>query len=167
MALINMAQHALLEYGQGLLPLCKPKRYFGKLSSDINDPKQVLAEIATLLSLTDYHDIWIERTTTKGFSMKWHCDDAAVLKTKIHKTCGTMIAPHFKLYHKKNLPIYSAIIYASDYGVDFTGGEFEFVDDRILPRRHYVLCFDSREVHRVLPVTSGERKTILIKFYSN
>lgn len=161
-----MAQLALFQYGQGLLSVCKPTRYFGKLTADINNRQHVLAEIAALLSLTDYHETWIERITTKGFSMKWHCDDAAVLKTKHHKTCGTMITPHYKLYHKNKLPLYSAIIYLSDFNIDFTGGEFEFVDERILPQRHYVLVFDSRDVHRVLPVTSGERKTILVKFYS-
>lgn len=163
-----MAQQALFSYGQTLLPLCKHKRYYGTFISDIHDRKQVLIEITTFVSihLDAYHYEWVERSTTDGFSMKWHCDDTAIIKTKYQNdTGGMMINPRYKLYHKHTLPTYTAILYASDYGIDFTGGEFEFVDQQILPRRHHVLIFDSREVHRVLPVTSGLRKSVVLKFY--
>jgi hypothetical protein len=165
-----MAQQALLSYGQSLLSFCKHKRYYGPFVSDMHDRERVLTEIATLLSmpLDHYRCEWIERTTTDGFSMKWHCDDAAVIKTKNQgDTGGIMLTPRYKLYHTQPLPAFTAILYASEYGTDFTGGEFEFVDQQILPRRHHVLVFDSREVHRVLPVTSGLRKSVVLKWYTS
>ena len=163
-----MAQQALFSYGKTLLPLCRNKRYYGAIVSRVQDHEQVLNEIATLLSihLDAYHYEWVDRTTTDGFSMKWHCDDTAVIKTKYqNETGGMMINPRYKLYHKQTLPTYTAILYATDYGIDFTGGEFEFVDQQILPQRQHVLIFDSREVHRVLPVKSGIRNSVVRKFY--
>jgi len=102
----------------------------------------------------------VERTSESGFSMKWHVDDCIVYKTSNNDDKYMMLPKD-----KNNVPLFSAVYYLS--GPDeFTGGEFEFVDEIISPQQGFVLFFNSNEVHRVLPVKNGIRKSILIKFYS-
>ena len=101
----------------------------------------------------------VKRTSESGFSMKWHVDDCIVYKTS-NSDDKYMLLPK----DKNNVPIFSAVYYLS--GPDeFTGGEFEFVDEIISPQQGFVLFFNSNEVHQVLPVKNGIRKSILIKFY--
>jgi predicted 2-oxoglutarate/Fe(II)-dependent dioxygenase YbiX len=105
----------------------------------------------------------VKRTSESGFSMKWHVDDCIVYKTS-NSDDKYMLLPKDKNNVPNNVPIFSAVYYLSGPD-DFTGGEFEFVDEIISPQQGFVLFFNSNEVHRVLPVKSGIRKSILIKFY--
>jgi hypothetical protein len=65
---------------------------------------------------------------------------------------------------------YTMIIYLSTCGVDFKGGEFSFINQKISPKKYDVIFFDSREVHTVdmvYPTKKGQgRQKILVKFYS-
>lgn len=66
--------------------------------------------------------------------------------------------------------VYSSLIYLSDYGVDFQGGEFVFVDKEsshtILPAkgRFHLFTSGSENVHYVAKVTSGVRYAFTIAF---
>ncbi|XP_049810913.1 2-oxoglutarate and iron-dependent oxygenase domain-containing protein 3-like [Schistocerca nitens] len=65
---------------------------------------------------------------------------------------------------------YTSLLYLSDYGKDFTGGRFVFVDKEfnktVEPRKGRVLMFTSgsENVHYVEPVTSGTRFAITVSF---
>lgn len=165
-----MSQLNICNYGNTLLEDCmKNRHYFDLVVFNINS---IIHDISNHVNidLENYKFMIIPKTNKKGFSMKWHIDDVAMIKTNknaINDECGIIIGDKqkYRLYHKLDLPIYSAIIYLSEYNVDFTGGEFEFLNQKIEPKKNHVLFFDSREVHRVNIVKSGIRENILIKFY--
>jgi hypothetical protein len=167
----QMAQQILYEFGKTRLSDLRSTRRYEKV--DIDDGRDVTeivkrVQSVTPIDLSSYTTEIVSRSTQPGFFMKWHIDDVAVVKlSKTHTPPATaeIIGNRYLLFNNKKRPVYTAVIYLSKYGVDFTGGEFEFIDERIVPRKNHVLFFDSREVHRVLPVKTGTRDTMLIKYY--
>ena len=119
------------------------------------------------IDLSTYRSEIIERDNQVGFYLNWHVDDCSIHKHKTteNKTNNDILNDKYALYHKKELPKYTMIIYLTSINIDFVGGEFEFVDELIKPKKNDVIFFDSREVHRVNKLRSGERKNILVKFY--
>ncbi len=119
------------------------------------------------ISLINFDMEIIQRENKIGFYQNWHIDDCAVFKHKDtqNKTNNIPLNDKYSLYHSKPLPTYTMIIYLTSHGTDFIGGEFEFVDQIIKPRKHDVVFFDSKEVHKVNTLRSGIRKNILIKFF--
>lgn len=109
------------------------------------------------------------KENTEGFFMKWHLDDAKVIdhnknKSKVHDQI--YITETKALYYKKK-PIFSLIVYESDYNIDFTGGTLEFIDGTtIYPKKGMYVLFDSNELHKVNIIKSGIRSAYLIKFYA-
>jgi len=103
--------------------------------------------------------------------LKWHVDDTVLVKIKpdsLFDPTDIRIHDNYKLSQRekdKNLPCFSLVVYLSEHSVDFMGGEFEFVDETILPRKHMMIFFDSHEVHRVHQVHSGTRMALLYKWY--
>ena len=165
-----MAQSALLEYGKQFLSECKNFRHYFVLANNDYTIENIILQLEahTNINLRDYKYKIVEKENTIGFNMQWHLDDIAPIKTKHNLDSdlgGIVIANKYRLYHKDQLPVYSAVIYLSEHEEDFTGGEFEFLDQQIIPKKNWILFFDSREVHRVLPIKNGIRKNILIKFY--
>ena len=163
-----MSQKAIYDYGKIFLDDVKSTRRYFEIK-DINE-QNIINDISyhTSVDLSNYTYKIIKRETGIGFSMKWHIDDVALIKiskNELYKENDQILNQKYLLYHKDELPIYTAIIYLSEYQTDFAGGEFEFIDEQIKPKKNYVLFFDSREVHRVLPVKKGTRQNILIKFY--
>jgi hypothetical protein len=67
---------------------------------------------------------------------------------------------------------YSALIYLSEQGSDFQGGEFMFVDDAgatnttvlPMPGRAVLFTAGQENLHRVMPVTAGVRYAISMWF---
>jgi hypothetical protein len=127
------------------------------------------------INIDDYNYKIIEKINKSGYSMKWHIDDCQILKhsNKMAKFKNTLTNQFFissrqSICYNDNgtIPLYSLIIYDSDYNIDFQGGSLEFVDGlKIYPKRGLYIFFDSREVHRVNKIKSGLRKSILVKFY--
>lgn len=119
------------------------------------------------INLLEYKNEIIYRNNPEGFYLNWHIDDCAVYKhnTTMNKTNNILLNDKYSLYHKKELPKFTMIIYLTSIDEDFKGGEFEFVNQLIRPKKNDVIFFDSREVHRVRRFRGGERKNILIKFY--
>jgi hypothetical protein len=133
-------------------------------SSDIIElAKKKFKEVCEL-DLFDYEMEVIERINPVGFYLNWHIDDCSIHKHKSTdgKFNNEPLNEKFSLYHEKKLPVFSMVIYLSE---DFTGGEFEFVDMVIKPKKYDVIIFDSREVHRVRRLRNGFRKNILVKFF--
>lgn len=176
-----MAQTALYEYGKSTLHKYKQVRQYFCLEDieDVENIENVIKYIQNRV-LFEYKTYkLVKRNSGIDFYMKWHIDDVAVMKTKReniqniqnheniqnNENHEIVLQGKYKLYHTSDRPVYTAIIYLSEHNKDFTGGEFEFVDEKIIPHKHYILFFDSREVHRVLPVKSGNRETLVIKFY--
>lgn len=64
---------------------------------------------------------------------------------------------------------YSALVYASDYGKDFFGGEIEFPKQglKIEPKKGTLVFFkgDVEHIHEIYKVTAGERYTFIL-FYA-
>jgi len=115
------------------------------------------------INLYEYSNRIIQRTNDIGFSMNWHIDDCSVYKHKqIFEPNQPKIKNKYTIFHMEPLPKYSMIIYLTD---NFIGGEFEFIDQLIKPKKYDVIFFDSREVHRVRKLRQGIRQNILIKFY--
>lgn len=163
-----MAQTCIYEYGKEILPTIKSDRYYFMIH-DTSD-ESIIKELSlyTKIDFTKYKYKKIEREVSSGFGMKWHIDDAALIK--INKDTdkdekGMVLHNKYRLFHKEELPLYSAILYLSTHKEDFKGGEFHFVDEVIRPFKNHVLLFNSKEVHRVNKVISGIRKNILYKFY--
>lgn len=111
----------------------------------------------------------VEKTNTKGFSMKWHLDDCIIFKHSKPPTNGDFqyIQIDSKRYYTfKKRPRFSVIVYHSKYNVDFKGGILEFQDNtRFIPDTNKAVIFDCNQVHRVTEITDGVRRCTLIKFY--
>ncbi len=129
-----------------------------------------LDHIRTIIDIDAYDFTICEKRNLAGFSMKWHLDDASIVKHCKHRlpTHGNHIffSDRYTIYYPKKKPVYSLIVYESSYGIDFTGGELEFCDDTIIrPERGMYILFNSDELHCVHEIKSGIRNTYLIKFY--
>jgi hypothetical protein len=111
----------------------------------------------------------IYKENKEKYNMKWHCDDCYIQKNKkdfiYDNNNYCKISDKYYLVHANSLPIYTMLIYLSDYNIDYTGGELCFVDNILKPNKYDVILFDSCEIHRVNIQKSGLRKNYLIKFY--
>ena len=146
-----------------------------------------LADIYEFVSLNIAHLVNLDMTTVTAIdvvhktfgpdetitNIKWHIDDCIVTKMKTPPTYNTNCYIHLNdknyLYFNNKyakLPKYTAVLYYSTQDEDFTGGDFVFADGvKVSPRRGYGIVLDSREVHSVLPVKSGIRRSTIIKIY--
>lgn len=163
-----MAQKFIYDYGLSIVNKHKnSRRYINTGYVFVLDDFSIdmfinLLSLHLSIDLSIFSYKVVERSSEIGFSMKWHVDDCIVYKTSNNDDKYILLPKDNNV--PNNVPIYSAVYYLS--GPDeFTGGEFEFVDETITPQKGFVLFFNSNEVHRVLPVKSGIRKSILIKFY--
>ena len=93
-----------------------------------------------LINFDDYDIISSKKHESVGYFMKWHLDDAQLLKhnkkfkDKFNKQ--TEIKSKHVIYYPFKKPVYSAIVYFSNHGEDFTGGEFMFADGvKVKPKR--------------------------------
>lgn len=166
-----MSQKILYDEGVRRLNQYKLNEIRHEFHLDIENEKDLIEEaikrLPLQLRLNQLERKIFIKEGGKNFSMKWHCDDCSIFKHKDGYNClsnNIKLSEKYSLYYTK-LPKYSMIIYLSTYGRDFTGGEFNFVDKTVKPEKYKVLFFDSREVHKVNTVSSGLRKTILVKFY--
>ena len=69
-------------------------------------------------------------------------------------------------FHTDILPV-SLILYLND---DYTGGELEYLDNtnsklKIIPEKNLIVTMNSQLKHRVLPISSGVRYS-LVAFFS-
>jgi len=119
------------------------------------------------INLFDFEKKIICRDNKIGFYLNWHIDDCAIFKHKDtdNKKNNIALNDKFSLFNLEELPKYTMVIYLTSCNKDFSGGEFEFIDQKIKPQKYDVVFFDSREVHRVNTLRKGERKNILVKFY--
>lgn len=111
--------------------------------------------------------------------LKWHIDDCIINNRKEPPTYnqeGYILleenpteSKYRYLYFNtptKRLPRYTLLFYSSTYGEDFTGGKLCLSDGmEILPQKGHGFLLDSREVHMVTPVKSGERRVSVVKIY--
>jgi hypothetical protein len=147
---------------------------FNKLYNDINNNH--INEIIKYLDLDfllNFEFKFFIKEYKDKYSMKWHFDDQILFIHNIdeknilnQKIIFKNKQKIYTLYNKNDLPIYTMIIYFNDYDIDFKGGEIEFIDKIYYPKKGMILFFDSRELHRVHPLKKGQRKCLLIKFYS-
>lgn len=105
------------------------------------------------------------------YELNWHLDDRVLQKHPLG------ISRNLEIIYKNDKYEYglwkstafslieTEIIYLSTYGKDFTGGQIEFQDTIIKPFCGLSIRFDKNQLHRVLPVRSGSRKAVVIKFY--
>ncbi len=114
----------------------------------------------------------VKKINTEGFSMKWHIDNAKLIRHKKNFVKEKNIADQivlnekYALHYHLNRPQYTLLLYESDYNKDFTGGSLEFIDNTIIyPQKGLYILFDSREIHKVNKILSGTRINYLIKFY--
>jgi len=68
-------------------------------------------------------------------------------------------------FHKDTSP-YSLILYLND---DYIGGELEYINDtnkrvKIIPQKKLVVIMNNQLEHRVLPITSGVRYSLVVFF---
>ena len=141
------------------------------------------------INLESMHYKIISRNNTTGYSMKWHIDDGQIIDNILEKqeimnqvplqtgcehspsqykdsTNYIKISDNKSIFYKDIRPKYSLLYYESNYGNDFNGGKLEFADDTIVePKKGMFIFFDSREVHKVSEIISGQRINTLVKFY--
>lgn len=152
------------------IEIIQSRLYFNlgeKIENDIIEQAKKEINNKLNIDLNNFRTEIVQRDNSFGFYLNWHIDDCAMLKhnTTDNKTNNVPLNNKYSLYHKNELPKYTMIIYLTSIDEDFKGGEFEFIDKLIKPKKYDVLFFDSREVHRVRRFREGTRKNILIKFY--
>jgi hypothetical protein len=121
---------------------------------------------------TKYEIVFRNHTASDNYSMKWHYDNKQLIKHKIsdmQKIHSLQIISMDEKYiwglYCKNPIQYTIIIYLDSYNIDFEGGEFHFYDEIIYPERGTILFFNSNELHKVSPLTSGKRRAIVVKIF--
>jgi hypothetical protein len=164
-----MSTNALLSYARSMFNTynLKKERRIGQIENYVNFDIELFADI---INLCDYDYEIIKKTNIEGFYMNWHLDNALVIKNKKNdlskKYDSLNISERHTLHYYIKKPIYTLIVYESDYGIDFTGGTLEFIDGIVVkPKKGTYVFFNSNEAHRVNKILSGSRINYLIKFY--
>lgn len=165
---------ALLEkYGKELIennPEILKTRKKGIISNyngfTIDVLKEILEEV-NIINMSDYTYYIKHKEHTAGFEMKWHIDDAIILKIPDENEHDIALTSTKKISYPDpvNKPMYTLIIYENTQDIDFTGGSLCFVNEVINPMKGYYIFFDSSEPHKLEKIKSGIRHSILIKFY--
>jgi 2OG-Fe(II) oxygenase superfamily len=145
-------------------------------------PRETIIDfIRKLLGIEEFDadSVVIVHKTIPQPGLKWHIDDCVInnrkeppsynLEQYILLEANEAESKYRYLYFNtptKRLPRYTLLFYSSTYGEDFTGGKLCLADGmEVLPQRGHGLLFDSREVHMVEPVKSGERRVSVVKIY--
>lgn len=124
------------------------------------------------------HAVIIHKTIPQP-GLKWHIDDCVINNRKEPPTynleqyilleANPAESKYRYLYFNtptKRLPRYTLLFYSSTYEEDFTGGKLCLSDGmEILPKKGNGFMLDSREVHMVTPVKTGERQVSVVKIY--
>jgi len=137
--------------------------------------------IHTVLGITDFNaeSVVIVHKTIPQPGLKWHIDDCVINNRKEPPTfnleqyilleANPAESKYRYLYFNtptKRLPRFTLLFYSSTYGEDFTGGKLCLSDGvEVLPQRGFGFLLDSREVHMVTPVKTGNRRVSVVKIY--
>jgi len=133
------------------------------------------------LGITDFdpeHVVIVHKTIPQP-GLKWHIDDCVInnrkeppsynLEQYILLEANPSESKYRYLYFNtptKRLPRMTLLFYSSTYDVDFTGGKLCLSDGvEVLPEKGHGFLLDSREVHMVTPVKSGDRQVSVVKIY--
>ena len=161
----------LEKYGLELLdnyPSIKESRKFGIITNYQGFRESTIHNLNLDIDLNKYNIVITKKINQEGFFMKWHVDDAQIIKHKKEIEFDNQIKLNQKHYlnYSEMVPEYTLIIYLSTYQVDFTGGTLQFSDDTIIdPQKGMYVFFNSKEPHRLNIIRSGTRSNYLIKFY--
>lgn len=159
------------EYGKKILTKeIKNERIVGYLKNYNTFNMDTLNEIVNEINKFNLNDVTYylkNKVHNVDDQMKWHVDDAIVMNVPSNNNYDDVkISENKQLVYHSQKPIYTLIIYESNYKDDFTGGELEFVDGyKFKPKKGAYIFFNSCEVHKLNKINSGMRKSILIKFY--
>ena len=156
----------VIKYGKIILENSelKNERKTGFINIDYENFE--IHDINSIIDISNYTIYFMKKENSVDFFMNWHIDDAQIVKRKNGLNGQIKISDKHYLHYNKNKPIYTIIIYGSNYNIDFEGGLLEFVDGTIIkPKKNYYVLFNSDELHRVHKITKGNRKNILIKLY--
>lgn len=124
-----------------------------------------------IINIDDYEYDIVKKEQSTGYKMNWHLDGANLKKHKIDiidkyvNENNIKISEKYILHYYIKKPIYTLIVYESNYNIDFTGGTLEFLDNIIIPYKGLYVFFDSNELHKV-NIMKGTRINYLVKFYS-
>lgn len=163
-----MSISALVNYAKKTFDIenFKKKRNIGIIETYAIFDVKLFADI---IDLDNYDYEIVKKTNTTGFYMNWHLDNALVIKNKKNENKSSdkiYISDRHTLHYYIKKPIYTLIVYESDYEKDFLGGTLEFIDGlTIKPQKGLFVLFNSNELHKVNKIISGERTNYLIKFY--
>ena len=119
---------------------------------------------------TKYEIVFRNHTASDKYSMNWHYDNKQLIKHKIsnlQKIHSLQIISMddkfvYGLYCKNPIQ-FTIIIYLDTYNIDFEGGEFHFHDEVVYPEKGMLLFFNTDQLHKVTPLTSGKRRAIVVK----
>lgn len=123
--------------------------------NDINDYNRKNIE-----KIFGKYKIYLEKFLCIKYKKKYHLKDGGIWINKVTSSTNTHDTYHFD---DSDLSI---VTYLND---DFMGGEFEYINKngsniKINPTKGQSLIMDGKTLHRVLPVISGERYS-LISFF--
>jgi hypothetical protein len=139
----------------------------------------IRSELQVEITEADAEHIVIVHKTIPREGLKWHIDDCVINNRKepptynLEQYIPLEVNPAESKYRylyfntpTKRLPRYTLLFYSSTYGEDFTGGKLCLSDGvEVLAQRGHGFLLDSREVHMVTPVKSGERRVSVVKIY--
>jgi hypothetical protein len=161
----------LEEYGKKILTKeIKNKRTMGYFKNyegfNVDIFNKIIIEI-NLFNLNDVTYFVKKMVDNIDNEMSWHIDDAILMDVTEEEIYNNIkISENKQLVYHNQIPIYTLIINENNYNDDFTGGELIFVDDyKYIPKQGSYILFDSCEVYKTNKITSGMKKSILIKFY--
>ena len=116
------------------------------------------------IDLSQYETKITDRTNTDNFKLGFHKDgyrlDEFDKKRKKSDTYKWRCI-------SDNPPIFSCLTYLNDFNIDFKGGTLEFIDGQLIkPKKGLFIFFNSKDIHRVNRLISGERKNKFLTFHT-
>jgi len=161
--LTNLPITNIEEYGRALLEEhdVVSKRVFDIAPSYLVFTTDTLRNIIRQISHFCIDDVtyYVERRVHgAGDFIDWSLDEAILANLE----CDDQ-----KSESPRDAPVFTMIMFESNYGTDFEGGTIEFIDGTVVePIAGKYVLFDSREVYRMNTITVGEQKSLFVRFYA-
>ena len=138
-------------------------------NNKIDDTEYIKLVIDTIKSklnidLSQYETKITDRTNKDNFKLGYHIDGYRVDEfDKKRKISDTYKWRSISI----NPPVFSCLTYYSDFNIDFKGGTLEFIDGKIIkPQKGLFVFLNSKDIHRVNRLISGERKNKFLTFHT-
>ncbi len=122
---------------------------FPQFPVDYDIEQQIVRRVNSMIDVSNYDITITKKCTSNGYKHPYHIDgyNAREFKKTDHTEFKWVQIPS---YHGKTQLAMTALYYMSNHGVDFNGGELEFIDGcKIRPKKNLCVVFDPNTMHKV------------------